>query len=81
MMAGQDRSAQVIEATAAAFATVALAMKMRLVMTVTDHGAAGATGTANTIGPTVLTNQLETFFVVDEGGKINQLGGRQGDTD
>ena len=81
MMASQDRPAQIVEARPATLAAVALAVLLPVVNTIADHGLAGAAGTANAIGPTMLTNQPKTLLVVDEGGEINQVIGSQDDTD
>ena len=72
-MAGQDRPGQIVEATAAAFATVALAVRLFLIMTVTDHRMARTAGTANAIGPTMLTDQLVTLVVINERGEVDQF--------
>jgi hypothetical protein len=80
MMAGQNGAAQVIKANAAGFATVALAVPLRLIITVPMDATAGAAGAANTIGPTVLTDQQVTLVVVDERGEIDQLRNSQDDT-
>ena len=81
MMAGQDRPGQVVEATAAAFATVALALPLRLVVTITDHRVARATGTADAIGPAMLTDQLVAPPVINERGEVNQLRSSHDDTE
>ena len=80
-MARQDRPGQVIEAAAAAFATVALAVPLLLVMTITDHRMARTTGTAHAIGPTMLTDQLVALVVIDERRKIDQLRDSHDDTE
>lgn len=80
MMAGQDRAAQVIEASPTAFAPVALAVRLRIVPTVATDALAGATGAAHRIGPTMLTNELVTLAIVDESGEIDQLRRSQNDT-
>ena len=80
VMAGQDRSGQVVEATAAAFATVALAVALFLVMTVADHRMARTTRTAHAIGPTMLTDQLVALVVINERGKIDQFRDSHDDT-
>ena len=81
MMAGQDRPGQVIEATAAAFATVALALPLGLVMTITDHRMARTTGTANAIGPTMLTDQLVAPPIINERGEVDKLRSSHDDTE
>jgi len=80
-MTGQDRPAQIIEAAAAAFATVALAARWFLIMTVTDHRMAGTAGTANAIGPTMLTDQFVALVVINERGEVDQFRDRHDDTE
>jgi len=81
MMAGQDRPGQVIEAAAAAFATVALAVGLFLIMAITGHRMARTARTANAIGPTMLTDQIVAFLVIDERGEVDQLRDGHGDTE
>jgi hypothetical protein len=81
VMAGQDRSGQIIETAAAAFATVALAPRLFLIMTVTDHRMAGTAGTANAIGPTMLTDQLVALVVINERGEVDQFRDSHDDTE
>jgi len=81
MMAGQDRPAQIVEAGAATFAAIALPVLLHVVDAMAYDGRAGAAGTANAIGPTMLADQLKTLLVVDEGGKIDQFGRSQERTD
>ncbi|MGB8839487.1 MAG: hypothetical protein WCC64_00300 [Aliidongia sp.] len=81
MMPSQDRPSQVIKADAAAFATVALAVPLLLVMTITDHRMARTTGTAHAIGPTMLTDQLVALVVCNERSEVDQLRGSHDDTE
>jgi hypothetical protein len=81
VMACQDRPGQIIEATAAAIATVALAVRLFLIMTVTDHRMARTARTANAIGPTMLTDQIEALAVIDERGEVDQLRDSHDDTE
>lgn len=80
-MAGQDRPGQIIEATAAAIATVALAVRLFLIMTVTDHRMTRTARTADAIGPTMLTDQIEALAVIDERGEVDQLRDSHDDTE
>jgi hypothetical protein len=73
MVARQDRAAQIIEASATTFAAVALTVRLSVVNPIADDRLTGALGTAYSIGPTMLTDQLKTLLVVNEGGEINQL--------
>jgi hypothetical protein len=50
-MAGQDRPGQVIEAAAAAFATLALAAPLLLIVAITGHRIVRTARTADSIGP------------------------------
>ena len=81
VMAGQDRPGQIIEATAAAFATVALAVRLFLIVAVTADRMARAARTANAIGPTMLTDQIEALVVIDERGEVDQLRDSHDDTE
>ena len=80
MMAGQDRPRQIIEANAAVFATVALAAALFLIMTITDRRMSRTARTANTIGPTILTDQIEALVVINERGEVDQLRDSHDDT-
>ena len=81
MMAGQDRPGQVIEAAAAAFATVALAVPLFLIVAITGHRIARTARTADSIGPALLTDQIVALLVVDERGEVDQLRDGHSDTE
>jgi hypothetical protein len=73
MVARQDRPAQIIKAHATTFAAVTLTVRLPVVTPIADHRLTGAAGTAYSMGPTMLTDQLKTLLVVNERGEINQL--------
>jgi hypothetical protein len=81
MMAGQDRPGQVIEAAAAALATVALAVPLFLIVAITGYRMARTARTADSIGPALLTDQIIAFLVIDERGEVDQLRDGHGDTE
>jgi hypothetical protein len=71
MVARQDRPAQIVEAYATTFATVALTVRLPVITPIADHRLTGAAGTAYSIGPPMLADQLKTLLIVNEGGEIN----------
>jgi len=81
MMAGQDRPGQIIEATAAAFATVALAVGLFLIVAIADHRMARTARTLDAVGPTMLTDQIVALRVINERGEVDQLRDSHGDTE
>jgi hypothetical protein len=81
MMAGQDRPGQVIEAAAAAFATVALAVGLFVIVAIADHRMARTARTMDAVGPTMLTDQIEALAVIDERGEVDQLRDSHDDTE
>jgi hypothetical protein len=50
----------------AVFATVALAAALFFIMTITDRRMSRTARTANIIGPTILTDQIEALVVINE---------------
>jgi hypothetical protein len=81
MTPGQDRPGQIVEAAAATLATVALPLLLGVVDPVAYDAVTATARAANAVGPTVLTDQLVTLRVVDEGGEVDQFRRVQDDTD
>jgi hypothetical protein len=81
MMAGQDCPAQVIEATTASFATVALTVVLSIIVAIANHRMARTARTFDAVGPTILTDQLKALPVVNKGGEVDQLWDSHGDTE
>ena len=66
VMAGQDRARQVIEPDATAVATITLAMRLGLIMPITDHRRAVTRGTTHTGRPAMLADQLKALRVINQ---------------
>jgi protein-S-isoprenylcysteine O-methyltransferase Ste14 len=81
MMTRQDCSGQVVEVAAVAFAAVALAVSLRLVMTIADHRITRTSRAARAIGPTMLTDQFVALGVIDKRGEVDQLWDSHDDTE
>jgi hypothetical protein len=81
MVAGQNCPGQVIEATAAFFATVALAVALCFIVTIADHRMARTARTLNAVGPSVLTDPLVALLVINERSEVDQLRDGHGDTE
>lgn len=65
-MVGKDRVRQIVEASLARLAQVALTLGLGIVSPLFDDGRAITAGTPHTVWPTQATNRLKTFGVVDE---------------
>lgn len=81
MVAGQDCSGQVIEATAAVFATVALAVALCFIVAIANHRMARTARTLDAVWPAMLTDQFVALLVINERSEVNQLRDGHGDTD
>ena len=71
-MASQDGVGEVVKPKLAAFAGIALAMALRIVMAVAHHSAATAFGAGNARRPTGLAHKLKAFCVIDQSRQIDQ---------
>src|SRR5206468_11339152 len=72
VMPGQRRAGQVVEAGAAPYAAVALAVRLDLVPAVAGDRGALAARAADALGPAVLPDQLEASRVIDQGRQVHQ---------
>ena len=77
-MPGQHRARQIIEPDAATVATIALAMRLGVVMPITYHRPVAAIGAARTIRPAMPADQLKALRVIDQGRQVDQLGSGHG---
>jgi hypothetical protein len=66
-VADEDGPGQVIEASAARPAVVALPLGLGAIRAVLDDLRGGAMGTGDTVGPATITDRLEALGVVDRG--------------
>src|ERR671926_1303152 len=73
-MAGQDGAGQVVEAGVTPLAAVALAVLLRVIAPVADHGRAAARGAADTLGPALLPHQGVALRAVDQGREVHEAG-------
>ena len=76
MVPVEDRIGQVIGATAAGPALVALPVRLGLIPPLLDHTGRGAVGTANAIGPAEVADHLVALGVVGDPQDIDEHGGR-----
>jgi len=74
MMARQNRVREVVEANPATTADIALPQRLSVVVAVAHDLLAAAIGTPQGPRPTDLTNEFETFGVVEQAGKIDESG-------
>ena len=73
MVPGQHRAGEVVEATRACLAPVALPVRLRVVAAVADHGGAAAAGAAHALRPAMLAHQGEALGVVDQRREVDQV--------
>jgi hypothetical protein len=73
MVPGQHLTREVVEATRAGLAAVALPVRLRVVAAVAHHGAAAASGAANALRPAMLAHQTEALGVVDQRREVDQV--------
>ena len=74
VMAGQHRAGEVVEAGCACPAAIALAMGLRVVASVADHGLAVAARAAHALRPAPLAHEGEALGVVQQAGEVDQVG-------
>src|SRR3954449_3673405 len=75
MVPGQRRAGEVVEASGARLAPIALPVRLRIVAPVADHRIAAAAGAAHTLAPAVLAHQREALGVVQQRREIDQIDG------
>lgn len=80
MVAGQHGGAEVIKTAAARPAAIALAMALCVIVPVAPHARAAARRAAHPFRPTMLTDQLKAFLIIDESSEIDQVGSGQDNT-
>jgi hypothetical protein len=73
MVPGQHRAGEIVEATRAGLAPVALPVRLGVVAAVAHHGAAAAAGAAHALRPAMLAHQGEALAIVDQGGEVDQV--------
>ncbi|MDO9713623.1 diguanylate cyclase [Paracraurococcus sp. LOR1-02] len=73
VMPGQDRAGQVIEALAAGVASIALAMRLAIIMASAHHRLAVAARTLHLLRPAVLPHHGEALGVVQQRREVDQL--------
>ena len=66
MVSSQDGAGQIIEATLALLAPIALPMPLRVIMAVTSHRGAVTVRAVDALGPPMLAHHLVAFRVVDQ---------------
>lgn len=74
VMAGKNGTGQVIEASAAATAEMALAVRLGIIMAIADHVGAATVRAEDRLRPAVPAHQLVTFCVIEQRRKIDQIG-------
>jgi hypothetical protein len=73
MVSGQHGAGQVVEASRARLAAVALPVGLAVVASVPNHAGPAAGGTAYPLRPTVLAHQGEALGVVDQRREVDQV--------
>jgi hypothetical protein len=76
---GQHRAGEIVEATRASLAPVALPVRLRVVAAVPHHGIAAASGAANALRPAMLPHQGEALGVIDQRREVDQVRCAHGD--
>jgi hypothetical protein len=73
MMASQNRSCQIIKPSRACLAPIPLPRQLGIVMAISDNGVSATTRTANALRPAMITNERETFSVIQQTRQIDQF--------
>ena len=76
MVTGEDGISQVIEATVAGPALVALPLRLGLIPALFDNLAGVATGASDTVGPVEVTDHLVALGVVGDPQDVDEHSGR-----
>src|SRR3954451_6958444 len=79
VVARQHRAGQVVEATRASLAPIALPVRLRVIAAVAYHGVAAASGAANALRPAMLPHQGEALGVIDQRRQVDQVRCSHGD--
>src|SRR3954468_22582811 len=72
MTSSQNGAGQIIKTRLTIRASIPLAMRLSVIVTITSHRGTVAMGTADAVWPAMLANQLVTFGIVDQRRQSNQ---------